>query len=125
MQQMMQQAQGMQQQAQQLEGIVSQPAWEEVLQALKENVKDNFLIDIQTNSTLDATISEDKADLSALVGAISQMLQALGPMVQSGALPMTIVKALLMGILQSYRFGDDIMEMVRGLPDQASEPRQA
>ena len=118
-QQMMQQAQGMQQQAQQLEGIVSQPAWEEVLQALKENVKDNFLIDIQTNSTLDATISEDKADLSALVGAISQMLQALGPMVQSGALPMTIVKALLMGILQSYRFGDDIMEMVRGLPDQA------
>lgn len=104
-------------QFQQLQKTAQGPGWGDVLQELKENLEFGYVIDIETNSTLDADATEDKADIAALITALATFFQSLGPVAQSGAVPPTVIKALLLAVLQRYRFSDTVVEMIQQMPD--------
>lgn len=104
-----------------LQKKVAQPTWDQVLQELKQNVVDGYLIDIETNSTLNAEAQEDKQDIADLVQGLASLVQGLGPAVQSGAVPPDFGKAILLMSLSHYRFGDDLAEMIKNMPQGGAQ----
>jgi hypothetical protein len=101
---------------------LGQPTWGEVLKELSDNIETGYAVDVETNSTLDADATEDKKDIADLVQAMAQIFQSLGPAIQAGALPMSGAKAILLAAVQRYRFSDEVVDMIKAMPEQPQAP---
>ena len=99
---------------------VNAPTWEEILAVLQDDLQRNFRIDIETNSTLDAEATEDKQDVTDMLGALSQFLNGAGPLIQGGTLPFEAAKKILITIMRRFRFGDDVEDELQKM--QAPTP---
>jgi len=112
----------MQEKIQQLKGVAeAQFTWEDLLAVLKDNFQRGYKIDIETNSTVDTDATEDKQNITDLLTAISQSLQAFMPMVEQGGMPMGVVKAILLTICRRFSFGPELEKQLSAMPDQAPQ----
>lgn len=100
------------------------PSWEDVTALLKNDLVRNYKIDVETNSTVEPDAVEDQKQIAELLGGMSQMFQALGPAVQTGAMPMAAVKAMLMAISRRFRFGEEVETILESIPDQVPPQQQ-
>jgi hypothetical protein len=116
------QTQQLQQRAAQAQQVLAQPAWEEIVNFLRNDTIRNFVIDIETNSTVDIEATEDKKELGELMNAMAQLLNGVFPMVKDGVLPFPAAKALMLNIIQKFRMGEDVEETFRAMQEpQAKE----
>jgi hypothetical protein len=81
------------------------PSFEECVQALKDDLVRGYLIDIETNSSVDADASEDKQNVSEFLTAFSQFLNGAAPMIESGALPFEAAKAIMLSVCKRFNLG--------------------
>jgi hypothetical protein len=79
--------------------------WEAVMEAMHNDATRTYRIDIETDSTLAATQDADMSGLRDLLGGITQFIQGVGPAVQSGAVPMEAVKAIIGVVTRRARMG--------------------
>lgn len=102
-------------QAGQLQQLLAQPSWEEIQGMLANDLQRNYKIDIETNSTVDAEATEDKANMGEYLNAVAQFMNGVAPMVQNGTMPFDAAKSILLAVTRRYRFGteveDDIAKM--------------
>lgn len=101
--------------------ILSQPTWDDVLGLLRDDQLRNYRIDIETNSTVDAEATEDKQDLAELLNAVSQFFNGVAPMVQSGVLPFEAAKSMLLAVVRRYRLGTEVEDSLAQM--QAPQPQ--
>lgn len=114
--------QQLQQQLQQLQQVAGIPSWEEISQFLRSDSIRNFVIDIETNSTVDVEATEDKQQLSEFMNSMAQVLNGVMPMVKEGILPFDTAKALLASIVRKFRLDDDVEEAIDKM--QPPQPQQ-
>ena len=107
---------------QQVQAIMAKPKWEEVLALLKDNLHRGYKIDIETNSTLANTSSEDQQNITNAMGAIAQALQQFIPAVQTGVMTMPAVKEILLSIARRFEFGRQVEQSIAMMPDQLPPP---
>lgn len=117
--------QQLQQQMAQLQQTLSAPSWEDVLGFLRNDSIRNYVIDIETNSTLDLEATEDKQELAELMNSMSQVMNGCMPMVKEGVLPFDAAKSLMVAVVQKFRFGDDVEEAFRKMqqPPPQEDPK--
>lgn len=108
----------MQQAMQQAQATLAKPDWADVTGLLRSDVQRNYKIDIETNSTLDATTQEDKQNIIDAMSALANTAQSFGPMVQEGALPMPAFKEIMLAITRRFTFGRQLEEALEAIPDQ-------
>lgn len=96
-----------------LQQAAAMPSMEEVLDLLKNDTMRSYRIDIETNSTVDAEATEDKQDISELLNAISQFVNGMSPMVQSGTMPFEVVQSMLLAVVRRYRFGGELEDQLK------------
>lgn len=137
----MQQKQGMQAQAQMLmqqpqspgapppqlppalQAALKVPTWEDIIGMMRSPALRQFRVDVETDSTIAATLDSDMAALSNLLKAISQVLTELAPLVQAQALPIDAAKEIVMAVIRRARLGTavedafDKMQMPKPPPD--------
>lgn len=106
------QASGQQPPPQLVQGL-SMPSWEDILGLLKNDLTRDYRIDIETNSTVDAEATEDKANLTEFLNAISQFMNGVGPMVSEGIMPFEAAKAMLLAVTRRYRFGTEVEDLIQ------------
>lgn len=99
--------------AQQLQQITSQPSWDEILALLQNDLQRSYRIDIETNSTVDAEATEDKQNIAELLNAISQFLNGVAPLVQSGSMPFEVASGMLLAIVRRFRFGPELEDQLK------------
>lgn len=58
-----------------LQKILGTPTWEDILEVLRSDLQRAYKIDIQTNSTIDAEATEDKANIAEFMNALAQFFQ--------------------------------------------------
>ena len=105
-----------------LQKILGTPTWEDILDVLRNDLQRAYKIDIQTNSTVDAEATEDKANIAEFMNALAQFFHAIAPAVQAGALPFEAAKTLLLAIVRRFRFGPEVEdELLKMVPPQAPE----
>lgn len=102
--------------------VMSQPSWDQVQEALRDDTQRQYLVDIETNSTVDLEATEDKKDLAEIMNAISQFLNGVGPMVENGTMPFEVAKSMLLGIVRRFRFGTEIEDQIKAM--QPPQPKE-
>ena len=102
-----------------LQKVLGTPTWEDILEVLRNDLQRAYKIDIQTNSTVDAEATEDKANIAEFMNALAQFFNAIAPAVQAGALPFEAAKTLLLAIVRRFRFGPEVEdELLKMVPPQ-------
>ena len=103
-------------------GVANAPiTWDEILAVMKDNFQRGFKIDIETNSTVETDATEDKQNITDLLTALTQSLQAFLPMVEQGGMPMGVVKSMLLTITRRFHFGPELEKEIASMPDQAPQ----
>jgi hypothetical protein len=121
---MLAQAMG-QQPDQETQRKLAMPVWGEILKLLRDDLQRAYRIDIESNSTVEAEATEDKEMIAEVMNALSQFLNGVSPLVQSGALPFEAAKAMMLAIIRRFRFGPEIEDYVKAMkppapPDEAA-----
>jgi hypothetical protein len=109
-------------QLQQAMRTAGEASWDEILQLLQNDLVRAYRIDIETNSTIDAEATEDKQNIVELITAMSQFLQGVGPLVESGTMPFDVAKQILLSIVRRFRFGSDVEDSLKQM--QAPAPKE-
>ena len=105
-----------------VQSILSGPSLDDVLALLQNDLQRSYRIDVETNSTLAVEATEDKEDMAELMNAIAQFLNGVAPAVQQGVLPFEAAKALLLGIVRKFRFGEEVEALLQNMqPPQPPE----
>ncbi len=94
----------------QLQAVAELPSLEEVIGVLKNDLQRGYTVSIETNSTLEAEATEDKADVTEAMTALGQGLAGISPLVQQGFLPFDAAKAIMLAVSRKFRFGAEIDE---------------
>lgn len=89
------------------------PSWEEVMGLLTNDLQRNYRVDIETNSTVDAEATEDKANMGEFLNAIAQFMNGAAPLVQQGVLPFDAAKSILLAVTRRYRFGPEVEDELK------------
>jgi hypothetical protein len=121
-QQMLMQAQQSGQPAPQLP-----PSWDEIIAVLRDDKQRTFKVDVETDSTVAASVESDMQGLKDVLGAIAQTMQAFGPAVQQGALPVEAVKEILLTITRRAKMGnavEDALDKIQQPKPQQGEQQQ-
>lgn len=84
------------------------PSWDEIMGLLTNDLQRNYRVDVETNSTVDAEATEDKANMGEFLNAIAQFMNGAAPLVQQGVLPFDAAKSILLAVTRRYRFGPEV-----------------
>lgn len=118
------------QQAEQAQKVLSTPSWEAVTEVLRNDLQRNYKIDIETNSTIDAAVAEEKQDVAEFMNALAQFMNGIGPGVASGVIPFAAAKAIMLGVVRRFRFGVEVEDELKEMqppqppPDPKAEEAQ-
>ena len=85
--------------------MLQMPTWDDILGLMRSNGLRKFKIDVETDSTVAATLDSDMRGLTEVMVGIGAMLKDMAPLVQSGALPIDAAKELIMAVVRRARMG--------------------
>jgi len=101
--------------------VLKTPTWEEVIQLLRDDKQRTFKVDIETDSTIAASVGEDMAGLREVLQGVVEVINGFGPAVQSGAVPVEVVKELIMTVCRRAKLGNAVEDAL----DKIQQPQQA
>ena len=116
------------QQAQQMQQAMQVPSWEQIQAVLSSDMEREFRVDVETNSTVAETLSNDMQGLQEVLTAIVRFWEGVGPAVQAGAVSIDAVKAITMTIVRRARMGlevEDALESGLQQPKPQADPNAA
>lgn len=105
---------------------VNVPAWEEIIETMRDDSLRSFRIDVETDSTIQQELSENQQAFAQGIQAITGFMSAVAPAVQSGAFPIDAAKAIIMAWARRSRLGrevEDALEQIKAPnpPPQAQD----
>lgn len=124
-QQVQMQAMQAQQQGQPFQPPVT---WEAVMQVLRSDLSRTYRVDIETDSTIAASLEADMQGLRDVMTGVVQFIQGVGPAVQAGAMPIEAVKEIVMAVVRRARMGsavEDALDKMQAPQQQGGDPKQA
>jgi hypothetical protein len=96
-----------------------QASWPALLQALQSDFSRSYLIDIETNSTVDSEAVQDKQDVAEFMNALGQALAGLGPLAQHSPEGFQASKAILVEFCKKFRMGPEIQVILEKMQPAA------
>lgn len=98
------------------------PSQEAVIRILQDDFIRSYMIDIETNSTIDADATEDKQNISELMNALAQFLNGVQPLLDKGVMSFDVAKTIMIAVVRRFRFGPEIEEELKQMT--APEPKE-
>ncbi len=101
--------------------------WEQIVKVMRSDEMRTYHIDIETDSTVADQVQRDMDGLTDVLTGITQLMQAVGPAVQAGAVPIDTVKQTVQTICRRARLGPVIEDAWDKLqqPPQQPDPNAA
>lgn len=119
------QAQAMAQMGQQAkpDPRLRKPTWEQVMTVLRDDKLRGFKVDIETDSTIQPDADAEQKNRIEFLTAISAFAEKVGPMVQTGLMPMDIAKELLSFGVRAFKVSpqlEDALDQLGGEGDNGA-----
>lgn len=86
---------------------------------MQEQASAYFRIDVESDSTIQADLTRQKAEATGFMQAASQYFQAVGPLVQQGALPMELAMEIFGSFSRLFNLGKSVEDVVDELVQMA------
>lgn len=106
-------------------GQAPQITWQDIMNVLRDPQERNYKVDIETDSTVAATIQRDMEGLQKVLTAIVEFINGIGPAVQSGAVPIEAVKEIISTIARRARLGGVVEDALDGIQAPQNGGEQA
>ena len=103
------------------------PTWDDVVAVLRDDMARQYRIDVETDSTVQASIQSDMQGLSQVLQGLGSFWQMAAPMVQASVLPVDAVKAISLAICRRARLGlevEDAIDKMQPPPPPQPNPMQ-
>jgi hypothetical protein len=107
-----------------IEQVLSVPSWDDVLQVLRSDAMRGYRVDIETDSTVQADVARLKSNAAEFVQGFGGFIQAVGPAVQAGAMPMDVVADLLTAFARNFKLGRQAEDALERMSKMAAQPQQ-
>lgn len=100
------------------------PSWEQILKTLRDDYQRAYIVDVETNSTVDAEVSGEKQDLAEFLNALGQSLQGFREIMTSSPEGWALGIKVLTAAAAKFQLGQDVLEEIKKLPapQQQSNP---
>jgi hypothetical protein len=105
-----------------IEQVLTVPAWDDVLQVLRSDAMRGYRVDIETDSTVQADVARLKTNAAEFVQGFGGFIQAVGPAVQAGAMPMDVVADLLTAFARNFKLGRQAEDALERMSKVAAQP---
>lgn len=107
-----------------IEQVLTVPSWDDVLQVLRSDAMRGYRVDIETDSTVQADVARLKTNAAEFVQGFGGFIQAVGPAVQAGAMPMDVVADLLTAFARNFKLGRQAEDALERMGKIAAQPAQ-
>lgn len=81
---------------------------EQVLEVMHDDIQRSYKVDVETDSTVAATMQEDMQGLQQLLTGITGFMTGMAPIVQSGAMPIDAAKEVIMSVIRRAKMGNAV-----------------
>jgi len=105
-----------------IEQVLTVPSWDDVLQVLRSDAMRGYRVDIETDSTVQADVARLKTNAAEFVQGFGGFIQAVGPAVQAGAMPMDVVADLLTAFARNFKLGRQAEDALERMGKIAAQP---
>lgn len=95
---------------------------EQVMALLRNDALRTYRVDIETDSTIQADVARAQQNAAGFVDAFTRFLQAAGPAVQAGAMPMDVATTIMQAFARSFKLGRSVEDALDSLNQQAMPP---
>lgn len=95
---------------------------EQMVQALRDDTLRAYLIDIETDSTVELDAEGEKQQVVELIQAVASFFREIGPLVIQGVLPMAAAKTMLMWALRRWKISREVEEVLDQLGQGQAPP---
>jgi hypothetical protein len=92
--------------------------WGTVLGQLKNDLTRSYIIDIETNSTVDGDATEEKAEVTEFMNALGQSMPAIEGIASQGPEGHAAAKTLLVEICKRFRVGSEMQSAIMAIQKQ-------
>jgi hypothetical protein len=96
---------------------------ESVIRLLRDDAQRRFRIDIETDSTIRADVQRQQENITGFVQGFGGFIQAIGPAVQSQALPMKVAAEMIKSFSRAFKLGRSVEDALDEMPTE--QPPQA
>ena len=103
--------------------ILQQPAWEDIVEIMRNDMARTFRVDVETDSMVASTIESDMQALGQVVQALGGFWQIAMPMMQAGALQADAVRSITQAICRRAKLGTEVEDAIDKM--QQPQPPQA
>ena len=94
--------------------------WEAVLEVMRDDKQRTFRVDVETDSTIAATLDEDMSGLTEVLTAVVKVVEGFAPAVMQGAMPVDAVKEIVMTVCRRAKLGNAVEDALDKM--QAPQP---
>lgn len=111
-----------------LQEILSKPSLDEVIALMRSDAGRSFRIDIETDSTIAASMESEMSGLTEVLTGIMQFVDGVMPAIQSGMFPVGAAKEIIMTVARRSRMGnavEDALDKIQAPQEQADPKAQA
>lgn len=101
-------------------------SWPDVLGTLRNDMTRSYVIDIETNSTVDGAATEDKEEVTEFMNALGQAMTGLEGLAAAGPEGFEASKTMLVEICKRFRMGSELQGMILKMkpPPKGATPEQ-
>jgi len=88
------------------------PVDEQVMALLRNDAMRTYRVDIETDSTIQADVARAQQNASGFIAGFGQFMQAVGPAVQAGAMPVEVARTMLQSFARSFKLGRAVEDAI-------------
>ncbi len=103
-------------------GILDAPTWDDLAEIYGSDAMRGYRVEIETDSTIQADVARAQQNAAQFTQGFAGFLQAVGPAVQAGAMPMDVATDLLTAFARSFKLGRQAEDALERMGEQSRQP---
>lgn len=102
--------------------VLSMPTWPEVMELLRSDDVRRFHIGIETDSTIQETLTRDSQAMQEAITAVVNLFQGLAPAIEQGAMSIEVAKSLALSMARNAKMGEAVEEAIEQMTQPPPQP---
>lgn len=89
--------------------------WDMIIQVLRGDLLLSYKIDIETDSTVEDIMINDRRDVREMLTGVVEYMTAMAPAVQGGLIPLQSAKDMLLAVIRRYHAGSELEDSINSI----------
>jgi hypothetical protein len=102
--------------------VLNMPTWTQVEELLRSDDVRRFRVGIETDSTIQETITRDTQGMQEAITAVVNLFAGLAPAIEQGAMSIEVAKSIALSMARNAKMGDAVEEAIEQMQQPPPPP---